>query len=133
MAVAIIPVTGKYARACRKSAYPWLVERLLEKFVGGGVAGAEASSGAGAEGVAGAGAIAAPSEVAQIDFAALREELACSEMPPHVRGAFQHIRLRHMKEQYVRCVLYPKRSGNMVPAERESVLRVAREDRKSVV
>lgn len=98
------------ARESRKVAYPWLVEWLHGKFAS--VLGGESE----------------PADVASIDFVTLRDEVVASDMPPEVRATVQHIGVRQLKEQYVRCVQFPKRLGTMIPHERESVLRVAREN-----
>lgn len=95
------------ARECRKVAYPWLVEWLRGKF--SAVVRGERE----------------PADVSSIDFGALLADLVSSDMPPEVRSTVKHIGCRQLKEQYVRCVQFPKRLGTMSSHERQSVLRVA--------
>lgn len=87
----------------RKVAYPWLVQWLRKRF--GPVDGAAAP----------------PRDVTGIDFATLRAEMVSSEMPPEVRACIGLIRARHMKEQYVQCIMFPLRAGNMSVRDRQRV------------
>jgi hypothetical protein len=97
------------AKAGRKAVYPWLVKWLALKF---GVDAAAQTQ---------------HFDAAMIDFASLRNEMLASEMPGEVRASIDHVRVRHIKEQYVRSVLYPKRAGTMPPHERELVTKFAKE------
>jgi hypothetical protein len=87
----------------RKVAYPWLVQWLKKRF--GPVDGAAAP----------------PRDVTGVDFATLRAEMVSSEMPPEVRACIGLIRARHMKEQYVQCIMFPLRAGNMSLRDRQRV------------
>jgi hypothetical protein len=94
------------ARDCRKLAYPWLVEWLNKRFASVVSGDVEAA------------------DVATLDFSAMLSQLLESEMPPEVRRSASHIGVRHLKDQYVRCIQYPKRLGTMAPREREDVVKV---------
>lgn len=97
------------ARAGRKAVYPWLVKWLSRKF---GVNAAAQTQ---------------HFDAAMIDFASLRAEMLASDMPREVRASVDLVRVRHLKEHYVRSVLFPKRVGTMPPHERDLVTSFAKD------